>query len=463
MKILDKIEPYYKRWVNPKIQGDPVTDHLARIVLIAAIFLTPGLFILIWIYAEIGYDYGVYALQFYIPALLTFVLAFRYVQNFDLIYHHAMLSNVILTILLMMGDGGLNSTYSSLFVIILWLGFYYDFRKGLVWAIIVILVCFGLLACQLNGIWIVQVFPEEYRILFLSLVFIYFLIYCAVLFGASKFNELRLIRKLDKSQKLLIRNEKMASLGQLTAGIAHEINNPINFINGSAEALELDFQDLQSVLDKLILLEKSPNEKLKAELLLNIKAVNLEALRSEMKAMIQNLKNGSQRVTEIVKGMERYTYQSSNTFEMRQVEHILNDALIIMSNRLKEKQIEVVKNYNLNRKIPCLPGKLNQVFVNIIDNAVGAMLINGRLEITTSSNDKEVCIQFKDNGKGMEEKIQGKVFDPFFTTKPIGEGTGLGMAISYGIIKDHGGTINIESSLNNGTIISIYLPLEQID
>ena len=270
----------------------------------------------------------------------------------------------------------------------------------------------------------------------------------------------QLYQDLQIAQSQLVQSEKMASLGQLTAGIAHEINNPINYINSSAEALQLDLIDIQSFLTAFLQLEKEEEYSPEiTRLIEQAQEMDVPFLLTETGELINGVKEGVQRVAEIVKGLKIFTYQSSGEFIQEDLGILLESTLVILKNKINEKEVKVIKKIQSLPKIFCQPGKINQVFANVIDNAIEAMDRGGLLEISASVKKDKVIMQFKDNGRGMDNKTIQRIFDPFFTTKDVGKGTGLGMAISYGIIKEHSGDISIHSSPGNGTKVELTLPI----
>lgn len=269
------------------------------------------------------------------------------------------------------------------------------------------------------------------------------------------------LAELKDTQSKLIESEKMASLGQLTAGIAHEINNPIGFINGNAEALKLDFKDAQPIFEKLAELNAKPEYPQEVNNLIQLaKEADFDFLLGEMASLVDGIKRGSDRVGEIVRGLRIITYQSDDTFRPENLEELLESACVILGNKLKEKDIQLHKAFQSLPLVSCQAGKMNQVFVNIIDNAIEAMEQGGELNITTALENDWAIITITDNGTGMSEKTRQRLFEPFFTTKEVGKGTGLGLYISYGIVKQHNGAIEVQSEIGKGTTFKVRLPVK---
>ena len=236
------------------------------------------------------------------------------------------------------------------------------------------------------------------------------------------------ISQLALMQNQLVHSEKMASLGIISAGIAHEINNPLNFIQGGAWGISQYFN------------EEAPQELKKVEPLLH--AIN----------------EGVFRATEIVKSLGHYSRQDEESITKCEIHSILNNSIIMLQNNLKNK-VEIIKNYsNEDCIVMANETKLQQVFVNIISNAEHAIENKGTITITTILEKETVLITFEDTGCGISKEIISKIFDPFFTTKPPGKGSGLGLSISYNIIQEHKGSISIDSKIDSGTKVIILLP-----
>lgn len=275
----------------------------------------------------------------------------------------------------------------------------------------------------------------------------------------------KLVKQLQNAQVQLVQSEKMASIGLLTAGIAHEINNPVNFVANNVQALKLDLIDLEALLQKLAQLQKAPSEVTLSELQQLAQNADVVFLNTEIRELIQSIERGTERTHEIVNGLRIFARADGDNFMPFNVETGLDTTLTLLTSTYKEHLI-VEKDYANVPEIMGLPSKLNQVFMNVIHNAVqaikkthsNALLPTGRLKITTQSTEKSLFISIQDNGSGMDKSTQSRIFEPFFTTKPIGEGTGLGLSISYGIIEQHRGKISVASQINLGSTFTIELP-----
>jgi signal transduction histidine kinase/YesN/AraC family two-component response regulator len=265
--------------------------------------------------------------------------------------------------------------------------------------------------------------------------------------------------QLKAAQSKLIESEKMASLGVLTAGVAHEINNPVNFITGGIESLKDNYADIEQLLRMYLNYdpEKDGNEgwegiqKLKKQL-------DPESLLPEVKELLNSIENGAVRTAEIVKGLRNFSRLDESDMKKAGMEEGINNTLVILNNRIKDR-IKVIKDYADIPEIICYPGQLNQVFLNILYNAVDAIKGEGTIHIKTWQEGDKINISIRDSGCGMPEHILEHIFEPFFTTKPVGKGTGLGLSISYGIIENHKGKIEVESEVGKGTMFTISLPI----
>ena len=260
---------------------------------------------------------------------------------------------------------------------------------------------------------------------------------------------------------MMVHSEKMRSLGELVAGIAHEINNPINFIHGNIMILQNYVDDLLKLID---LYEKNNvnfPEDIKTKIESLKKEIDLDFLRGDIKDLIKSCIEGTQRTKNIVLDLKNFSRMEERVLTQLDIPKEIDTTLNILNNKYKNR-ITVIKNYSPDvPKIEAYGGQLNQVFMNILDNAQDAMGEKGTLTINVYKERTKVKIEFIDTGKGIPEENLKKVFDPFFTTKPVGKGTGLGMSISYRVINDHHGTIEVESKVNVGTKFTITLPINQ--
>jgi two-component system NtrC family sensor kinase len=277
------------------------------------------------------------------------------------------------------------------------------------------------------------------------------------------------LNELQETQMQLVESEKMASLGQLTAGIAHEINNPINFVTGNIGPLK---RDVTALLDTISLLESFNEQDLskeeKASRLKEYKEeLDFDYLKIEINHLLKGIHEGATRTAEIVKSLRIFSRLDEDDIKQADLNEGLESTLIIINNMLSK--IHVEKNYADLPLVNCYPGKLNQVFLNIISNAVYAIHQKfgeeegGILTIQTRINHRQVIISISDNGTGMSEETKRKIFDPFYTTKDVGQGTGLGMSIAFNTLQKHDGSIQVETKLGEGTTFNIIIPINDLD
>ena len=270
---------------------------------------------------------------------------------------------------------------------------------------------------------------------------------------------------LKQAQGQLVEAEKMASLGQLTAGIAHEINNPINFVTANIKPLSRDIDmifDAMDAIEQVGLSDAGRDDKQK-QIIAYKEDLDFDYLVVEIKHLLKGIKEGANRTAEIVKGLRIFSRLDQDDLIKADINEGLESTLIIANNLMHD--INVTKEYGNLPKIECYAGKLNQVFLNLISNASHAIRQKfgerkgGELLIKTTCHDEHMYITIKDNGIGMDEKTQKKVFEPFFTTKDVGQGTGLGMSIAYNTIKKHNGQFQLSSAPDEGAEFTIVLPL----
>lgn len=266
--------------------------------------------------------------------------------------------------------------------------------------------------------------------------------------------------QLKSAQTKLVESEKMASLGVLTAGVAHEINNPVNFISGGIQSLDEDYRDMKALMNLLLSYHENPTRELKETIETQKKTLQLNRMMPEIESLILSIKNGADRTAEIVKGLRNFSRLDEDDMKMANLEEGIDSTLIILNNQLKNR-IEIEKHYGKIPEIQCFPGQLNQVFMNLIYNAADAIEGHGIISVRTRHDAGKLYISITDNGCGMPEDVRSRIFEPFYTTKPVGKGTGLGLSIAYGIIEKHQGKIEVESEPGKGTTFTITLPINK--
>lgn len=271
--------------------------------------------------------------------------------------------------------------------------------------------------------------------------------------------------ELKNTQFQLVQSEKLASIGQLAAGVAHEINNPVGFIHSNIQTLEKYIEKYTQTLRMMEILKQNIKEKnldraqLTVEELARIEEKNnFNFIMSDMDNLIQESKRGVARVKKIVMDLRTFAREDKEAKELIKVEDIIEGILNIVHNELKYKA-DLKKNYDHTPAIYCYGQKLGQVFINLLINAAQAIKDKGTIEIKTYVSDMYVCVEIKDSGQGIAPDKISCIFEPFFTTKPIGQGTGLGLSISYDIIKKHQGEIKVQSEIAKGTTFTVMLPL----
>lgn len=269
---------------------------------------------------------------------------------------------------------------------------------------------------------------------------------------------------LRMTQKQLVESEKLAGLGQMTAGIAHELNNPINFVQSNVGPLHRDISDVVGLLNDYYQLPENPTAEQISSLRSKYKEIDIDFVTKEIQQLLQGIEEGSKRTAEIVRGLRIFARADKDTLVPANVNECLNSTIVVMKSITKG---HVTLDKTLDQDMPyieCFPGKLNQVIANLVSNAVAATKLPGRtsmdrlVHISSWHDDKQVFISVKDNGIGMDEEAISKIFMPFYTTKAVGEGTGLGLSIAQSIVEDHGGEIEVKSTPGAGSEFIIHLP-----
>lgn len=271
----------------------------------------------------------------------------------------------------------------------------------------------------------------------------------------------KLLTDLREAQQQLVMAEKMASLGQLTAGVAHEINNPINFVSANIKPLKEDLADIAECINRY---ESVVRENKLEDLFSGVQQfknnTDIAFSMKEIQDLLRGIEEGANRTSEIVKGLRNFSRLDQNVIKKANLNEGIESTLTLLHSVYKDR-IEIIKDYGDIPEVECLPGQINQVLMNILSNAIQAIAEEGEIFIKTREEESAVKISIRDTGGGMSDETKQKIFDPFFTTKEVGKGTGLGLSISYGIIEKHQGKIEVNSVLGKGTEFIITLPVHQ--
>jgi two-component system NtrC family sensor kinase len=269
---------------------------------------------------------------------------------------------------------------------------------------------------------------------------------------------------LRETQAALVQSEKLASLGQLAAGISHEINNPVAFVSNNLAVMQREVKGAMRLLDlyrdcRIRLGEIDPDY---AEKLAHLEEeVDLDYTQKHLNRQFQSSQDGLRRVRDIVRNLSDFARLDRAEWQDVDLRGYLQSTIELMSFELQQKSIQLETDFEEVPLIFVQPGKINQVFLNLLMNAIQASSPGGVVEASTrTEKDLGICIEVKDHGCGIHPDHLSRVFEPFFTTKPIGQGTGLGLSVSYGIVREHGGEIEVKSDLGHGSVFRVHLPFQ---
>lgn len=269
------------------------------------------------------------------------------------------------------------------------------------------------------------------------------------------------LAELRSTQRQLVHSEKMAAIGQLAAGVAHEINNPVGFVKSNvcqlAEYTDEIFPLLRSLREATDLI---PDPTVRTDLQRRYEECEIDFLDQDTKELIEQTREGLERIVRIVSDLKDFSRQSRGEWESADLNALLESTLTVVHNQLKYKAT-VIKDYASAASCDCLPGEISQVAMNLILNAAHAIGEQGTITIATGSQAEEVWFSVTDDGSGIPPETLSRIFEPFYTTKPVGEGTGLGLSVSHGIVQKHGGRIEVDSRPGQGTEMLVTLPSRQ--
>jgi signal transduction histidine kinase len=260
-------------------------------------------------------------------------------------------------------------------------------------------------------------------------------------------------------QEHMMQQEKMASLGRLVAGVAHELNNPISFVYSNAVLLRKSIADLRNLLDFYDSCEGIP-EAIRADVGRLKQQIDYDYLVSDITQAIDDCHEGSSRVRDIVLNLKMFSRTNETQSQKADITETIESAVRMLGQFFRPDRVTMHRDYGELPEVECFAGQLSQVWMNLLVNAAQAMNSRGEIWVTTRLDDDQIVVNIRDNGPGIPEETLIRVFDPFFTTKTVGEGTGLGLSIVHGIIERHSGEISVESKLGFGTVFTVRLPVK---
>ncbi|MBB5876382.1 MULTISPECIES: ATP-binding protein [Xanthomonas] len=268
--------------------------------------------------------------------------------------------------------------------------------------------------------------------------------------------------RLNGAQEKLLQSEKMASIGQLAAGVAHEINNPIGYVHSNLGSLQEYLRSLFTLIEAYERALRAPDPKALIPEIDDIRnRFDIDFISRDLPQLMAESREGIERVTRIVRDLKDFSYSGrEESWKLVDLHSGLESTINIIWNELKYK-VTLERHYGNLPLVECLPSELNQVYMNLLLNAGQAIGERGTIVVSTGQDGEEVWIEFKDSGAGIPADLLQRIFDPFFTTKPVGSGTGLGLSISYGIINKHHGRIDVSSTVGDGSTFRIVIPVRQ--
>ena len=268
-------------------------------------------------------------------------------------------------------------------------------------------------------------------------------------------------KRLQDAQTQLLQAEKMSAVGQLAAGVAHEINNPVGFVKSNLGTLQAYLSGFLDLVDtyETALTDNPPGSPAKQRVRDMESVIDYAFIREDAPKLLQESLEGIERVKRIVADLRDFSRAGEAEWQIGDIHQSIDSTLNIVANELKYKA-EVIKDYGQVPQIRCIPSQLSQVFANLLINAAHAIAERGTITIRTGHTDDVVWVEVEDTGSGIAPDAQTRIFEPFFTTKPVGKGTGLGLSVSYGIVRNHHGDITVRSELGKGSVFRVTLPID---
>ncbi|MDT4850805.1 Adaptive-response sensory-kinase SasA [compost metagenome] len=263
-----------------------------------------------------------------------------------------------------------------------------------------------------------------------------------------------LITKLEKANAQLMQSEKLAAIGQLAAGVAHEINNPIGYVFSNLQTLAGYVHDLLRIIDAV------DGAASLDELRQLKRSLEYDYIRNDVEALIGESEDGIERVKKIIAALKDFSHFEEDEFRLADLHRGLDTTLNVVNNELKYKA-EVIKEYGQLPAVECMPSQINQVMMNLLVNAAHAIEQFGRITLRSGHENDWVWLEVEDTGQGIAPHLLNRIYEPFFTTKPVGKGTGLGLSLSYNIVRKHSGRIEVFSTPGQGTRFRVWLPTLQ--
>ncbi|HBX55886.1 ATP-binding protein [Pseudomonas sp. UBA2684] len=272
--------------------------------------------------------------------------------------------------------------------------------------------------------------------------------------SSKQIEQEQLLNKLEKANAQLLQSEKLAAIGQLAAGVAHEINNPIGYVFSNLKTLAGYVHDLLRIIDAV------DGAASLDELRQLKRSLEYDYIRNDVEALISESEDGIERVKKIITALKDFSHIEEEQFRLADLHRGVDTTLNVVNNELKYKA-EVIKEYGQLPAVECIPSQINQVMMNLLVNAAHAIEQFGRITLRSGHEGEWVWLEVEDTGKGIAPQLLNRIYEPFFTTKPVGKGTGLGLSLSYNIVQKHHGRIEVHSEVDKGSRFRIWLPVCQ--